>query len=230
MEKYDIFVYCGGKCGSATLLNTFIKNGYSTAHTHSNFYWKASHKTDIFNTINDSCKDKKIYIIDSYRTPIERKISSLFQNIKKHLPNYNDLTIEEIISFFNSKLINTVEEYHPINEVLQYYKLPLFDKFDFEKRYNIIEKDNIVFIKILFNDINKWNEILSEIINKKIVIFPNNLTNNKNTAELYKKFKDNYKVPKDYINNVLIKDIEFKIYNTTKEQEEYIKKYLLLSY
>ena len=33
----------------------------------------------------------------------------------------------------------------------------------------MIEKDNIKFIKILFNDIKNWNNILSKIFNKNII-------------------------------------------------------------
>ena len=35
----------------------------------------------LIDLINRSSENKKLYIIDSYRTPIERKISSFFQNI-----------------------------------------------------------------------------------------------------------------------------------------------------
>ena len=38
-------------------------------------------------------------------------------------------------------------------------------------------------------------------------------------------FLDKYKVPKRYLEKVLSKDTEFKIYNTPEEQENYIKKW-----
>jgi 3'-phosphoadenosine 5'-phosphosulfate sulfotransferase (PAPS reductase)/FAD synthetase len=184
-------------------------------------------KNSIFDVIDNSCKNKKIYIIDCYRTPIERKISSFFQNIKQvHIPNYANLTLNQIITFFNDKLVNSLEEYHSINEVMNHYNIPLWDKFDTNKGYNLIEKDNKVFIKILFNDIEKWDKLLSNILGKKITIFNDNLSENKNTYELYKQFKNNYKVPKSYINNVLSNDKHFKIYNTENEQNIYIKKWL----
>ena len=156
MEDYDVFVYCGGKCGSMSLYETFIKNGYKCCQTHGNEYWINTLKKDfpIFDYINKSSETKKVYIIDCYRTPIERTISSFFQNICLFLPNYKDLKIKELIDYFNNNLL-LIENYHPINEVLKYYNLPQFDTFNFEKKYNIIEKDNKVFIKILFDDINQ---------------------------------------------------------------------------
>ncbi len=227
-DVFDCFIYCGGKCGSRTLNDTFINNGYKSIHLHGNEYYKKKYgmKNSIFDVIDNSCKNKKIYIIDCYRTPIERKISSFFQNIKQvHIPNYADLTLNEIITFFNDKLVNSLEEYHSINEVMNHYNIPLWDKFDTNKGYNLIEKDNKVFIKILFNDIEKWDKLLSNILGKKITIFNDNLTENKNIYELYKQFKNNYKVPKSYINNVLSNDKHFKIYNTENEQNIYIKKW-----
>ena len=33
--SYNVFVFCGGKCGGTTLSQTFNKNGYETTHLHS---------------------------------------------------------------------------------------------------------------------------------------------------------------------------------------------------
>jgi hypothetical protein len=230
---YNIFVYCGGKCGSTTLNETFRKNNYSSLHVHSNEHYQLSYKTrnTIFDVINSSSINfENIYIIDSYRTPIERKISSFFQNINSHLPNYNDLTINQMIAFFNVNLIDTIEKYHSIDEVLKYYNFPLFTKFNFEQKYNITKRDNKIFIKLLFKDIHNWDIILSKIFQKDIIMHNENLTKDKPINDLYEEFKKNYKVPKIYIENILKNDIDFKIYNTEKEQEEYIAKWLELSY
>jgi hypothetical protein len=232
MNNINVFVYCGGKCGSSTLYNTFGKNGFSPIKIHDNNNYQAvfKQKDSIFDLINYSSKNKIVYIIDSYRTPIERKISSFFENISIHLPNYNNLSIDEIVMFFNNNFINHLEEYHSINEVLKHYNIPLWKCFDFKNKYNIIKKDNIIFIKILFKDIQNWNKILSEIFNKKIIIYENNLTSNKSINDLYIKFKKKYKVPVSYIENILKNDKEFKIFNTPDEQIEYINNWLKKSY
>jgi len=224
MDTFDVFVYCGGKCGSMTLYETLKNNGYNTSHTHDNKYWLNNLKKDrsIFDYIDKSAEYKKIYIIDSYRTPIERSISSFFQNIKRFLPNYKDLTVTEIINWYNDNEMYLFESYHPINEVLTHYNLPLFEKFDFDKNYVRIEKNNIIFIKLLFSDISYWDRILGEIFEKPIHIYPDNLTVNKNIYDLYNEFKKHYKIPKNYIDHYLIEDNEFKIYNTPDQQKEYI--------
>jgi hypothetical protein len=256
-----VIVYCGGKCGSRTLNETFNKNGFNCFHTHGHVNYikfqkiprehekikqlfnkdnkdNKDNKNDftqpdtIFDVIDIACKKyKNVFIIDSYRTPIERKISAFFQNISIHLPNYNDLTIQEYINYFNDEMLYSIENNHSINEVLEHYNMPLFDNFDFEKKYVTFKQNNMTIIKILFNDIDNWGNILSEIFGKKITIHPNNLTKNKPIIyKKYKEFKDNYKVPVNYINNVLLDDKEFKIFNTITEQKKYIHDWLKKTY
>ena len=230
-NNYDVFVYCGGKCGSSPLHTTFINNGYKSLHIHDNNYYRKIYKENnntIFDLIDNSCKDKKVYIIDSYRTPIERKISSFFQNITIHLPEYKNMSVEELIIYFNEYHLAILEENHSQDEVLEHYNIPLFTTFDFAKGYNIVEKDNKVFIKLLFRDIKRWGDILSEIMCKEIVIHSNNLTENKDTYGLYSEFKNKYKVPSSYMHHLVENDIHFKIYNTIEEQNTYPTKFTFL--
>jgi hypothetical protein len=190
-KLYNIFVYCGGKCGSTTLANTFTKNNYQAIHVHSAIKYQYTFKTtyDIYELINASAQNyKTIYFIDSYRLPIERKISSFFQNIQTHLPNYINFTLTALIKFFNQNMLYGLEEYHSINEVLDHYQLPLFTGFDFEKRYNLVKKNNKVFIKILFKDIGEWTTILSDLFQKPITLYTHNTTSEKPINSLYQDF------------------------------------------
>ena len=205
---FNVFIYCDG---DSTLNNTFNNNGFNS------IYIKSFTNEEQYNIIEKSSSlYDQIYIIDSYRTPIEHKIYSFFQNIK------NDLSMENIIDTFNKDYLY-IEEFQSINEVLDYYKLPQFDKFDFEKKYNIIKHGNITFIKLLFNDISNWDVILSEIFQKQITIYKDNLTENR---AIYNLFKEQYKLPIEFIYTNLIYDKEFSIYNTLEEQEQYISCWL----
>ena len=93
-RKYNIevFVICGGKCGSTTLETTFKKNGYATIRSHGIEEFGSRNLTSL--TLHQLVEHNIKYnlptlIIDSYREPISRKISSFFHNLKKH--NYNIL-------------------------------------------------------------------------------------------------------------------------------------------
>ena len=105
-HNIDILVMCGGKCGSSTLYSSFKNSGFKCLKIHSKYDYILQFKSDsLYDTINLSSKCKKLFIIDSYRTPIERKISSFFQNIHTFVPNYEYLSIQKLIHIFNLKYL-----------------------------------------------------------------------------------------------------------------------------
>ena len=186
----DVMVCSGGKCGSSTLRNTFQKMGYKCIKFHHKHCFISQFKNDkIMESINISSKNKKLYIIDSYRLPLERKISSFFENIDTHLPSYRNLTITEIIDIFNKKYLRNIENYPSMMDtIMDDLKIPHFQIFNFNKKYNIKECGNIVFITLRFRDIIFWGDILSEILGKEINLNSENLTSKKRYTEYIKNF------------------------------------------
>lgn len=233
--NHQIIVFCGGKCGGSTLTETFVKNGFIALHMHdfacdgfnqvNQIPYKEIKVTDI---IENNRKKWKMYIIDSYRTPIERNISAFFQQIEQILPNYEERSIDNLIEYFNKNFF-MIENYHPINKIMDHFSVNTFKEFDFKRGYNIIEKDNIVYIKLRFSDINNWNKYLTEIFNKPITLYNHNLTSNKQINSLYIQFKEKYYVPKDYLETELKNDREFNIYMSKEEKTKYIEYWRLRS-
>ena len=133
--------------------------------------------------------------------------------------------LRDLIHYFNKNHINSIEEYHPIDEIMKHYKLPLFRTFDFKKKYNLLVYKNINFIKIRFNDINKWSNILSEIFDRPITLQNDNMSENKDYIDLYNNFKKVYYLPNLYYNVTLPNNKNFKIYNTEDEQQKYYEKW-----
>ena len=227
---YDVFILCGGKCGSSTLSSSFQKLGYKTLKVHGKLDYINQFKEDkLYECINNSSKHKPVIIIDVYRTPIERKISSFFQNIQYYIPDWQSKSIEQLILEFNNKYLYVLEEYHSINEAFDYYQISHFHEFDEKKNYNLLKKDNKIFIKLLYKDIQKWNKILTLIFNQPFVITKDNLSNQKDYYKTYQQFLSKYKVPKSYFDK-LVKDKEFKIYNTKEEQVSYLEYWNLRCY
>ena len=106
LDNLDIIVLTGGKCGSSTLLTTFLRNNYSSIKAHGTLDFKNQFGYDgLIDVINKSSSNKKLYLIDSYRLPIERKISSFFQNIHTHIPDYTNKSCEELIRIFNETML-----------------------------------------------------------------------------------------------------------------------------
>jgi hypothetical protein len=219
IDLVEVFIICCGKSGSSTLHSTFINNNYTSIHTHSNedYNYVFKKNCNLFELIEFNMKNhKEIYIIDSYRDPIERKISSFFQNLDDD--NHNSI---DFISSQLDRYIYSLENYVSINEIFDYFNIQYFKQFDFEKKYNILKYKNIIFIKLRFEDIKNWGQILSNIFNKNLELYSDNLSENKKYINEYNIIKNEYKIP-EYMINIIKNNKEFKIYNTEEKQNEYI--------
>lgn len=217
----SVIIYCGGKCGSMSLARTFHNARYNVIHTHgknttlssykngTRVTKRYSHSDELFTFIKN--QKNKVYIIDSYRDPIERKVSSFFYNNRKYR-NISNPPLKEMFE----KVSKEIEEYHPLNEVFEHFGIEPFKQFDFEKGYNITTIGNVVLIKIRFKDISSWEKILSEIFKKRISIIPDNLSKNTFLKQQFLK---------GYIQNGILLDSEFYIYNSPEEQVQYKNKW-----
>lgn len=233
---HDVFVYCTGKSGSTTLETTFKKMKYDVLRAHSihdflkikkNNYEEYGENVNIFDIIDESKKNKeKIYIIDCFRYPIERVLSEFFHHIavgRKYLPEYKNYTIKELINIFNNKYLCKMGNYNSLNDILIHYKLTQFEQRKEGERYLLKTHENIVFIKLFFENISEWDSILSEIFNKQITIHKHNMTNKKPYYDVYKKFLEEYKVPNKYYLNILENDKNLMVFTTNEEREKYLE-------
>jgi hypothetical protein len=235
LEDVNFFIYCGRKSGSTTLNHTCsnIDNCLSIQiHNNEDYLYKYGQCS--FNSIfdlleNNMKKHETVYIIDSYRTPIEKKISSFFEDIEKYIPNYKDCDISFLISYFNKKYIYGnkcthiyTEDYEPLDEMLEHFNLSPIKKFNFDQQFEIIKHKNLVFIKLRFHEIEKWDVLLSKILGKDVTIIDKNKSENKDYYDVYENFKKNYRIPKEYLEK-LKSDSRFKIYNSSLERIKYIK-------
>ena len=123
---------------------------------------------------------------------LKEKYLVFFQNINKHVPDYKNKSCDELIYIFNTEYLNIIENYVSINIIFDEYKLERWTQFDFNKGYNSKQVGNMIFIKLLFKDIHKWDILLSEIFGKPITIHNENLSKNKDYYHLYEQFKENY--------------------------------------
>jgi hypothetical protein len=216
-DEYDVILSCGGKCGGSTLDKTFNKNGYNTIKIFNN---------NILDKLIEIEKKNKVYVFDSYRPPIERHISAFFQHIMEVyvFKPLDKININMLIYWYNKYYIDC-DNYHPLDSMIH-----IFDnyKFDFNKEYikkiTHLENKEIIYIKLRFKSIHIWDKILSDIMEKNIIIYPDNISENKEYARLYKEFKNNYLVPVEYLNQIQLYDT-FIRYNSLLEKEEYIKEW-----
>jgi hypothetical protein len=233
-----ILLYCPEKVGStslATSIRTCASDNFIVFHSHQEDIFRVKgnkemttvYYSDIIKNVGvintELGINRKIYVIDIYRTPIERKISFFFQklaeihfnNTEKNLLNY---PIEKIIKRFNDIYMH-IDEIDYYNER---YEISKIKDFDFEKKYYKYEKDGVIYIKLRLKDIDIWGNIISEILNKKIIMIKDYSTENKVIGNLYKLFKSKYKIPINYYNYLTVCS-NLKKYYSVEERNEYLE-------
>lgn len=208
-----VVLYCPEKVGSTTIVSSLrisASDKLMVFHTHDNKIADLLNSpvdtinvSDMIlnnNIINPKTNQfRKIYIIDIFRTPIERKISYFFQKISEiHFnnsePNISNYPIEKIFKRFNDIFMHMSE----IDYYNECYNCKKIKTFDFDKKYVMEEINNVVYIKLRLQDSEYWGDILSEIFKTKIYLIHDYDTSSKHIGELYKKFKNEYRLPFNY--------------------------------
>jgi hypothetical protein len=225
-----IFIYTPPKVGSTTLVTSLrvsLGKTYNIIHIHDEIM--LSVLTGIKDVkINDiiyslSNKGKTVFVIDVYRTPIERKMSEYFEKLSPYHfnnteENVNHYSIKRITDRFN-KLFPHIE-----NSEHYFDKYNISDpiSFDFEKKYTLQIINNINYVKLRLSDSNLWSQILSNIFKIEIVIINDYKTEDKGLGNLYKKFKNEYRIPENFI-EMIKNDKYFNFYYNEIERNNYLE-------
>ena len=231
-SKY-IFVYTPPKVGSTTMVSSLrISLGKSANILHIHDETMLDVLTGIKNVkimeiiLYLRNIGKKVYVIDIYRTAIERKMSEYFEKISV----YHFNTSEENLSKYSIKRItdrfnNLFEHLGKGDHYRERYNLNLEEiSMDISKGYMENIKENVSYIKVRLSDGDKWSSILSEVLKEDIVIIKDYEGEKKELGNVYKRFKEEYRIPSNYYN--LIKESEeLKLYNSCEERNAYLKKW-----
>lgn len=225
-----IFIYSPPKVGSTTLVTSLrvsLNKSYNIIHIHDEtMLCVLTGINDV--KINDiisylSKNGKNVYVIDVYRSPIERKMSEYFEKLSPHHFNNTD---ENISNYYSIKRISDrFNKIFPYIEKEDHY----FDKydilepiqFDFENKYTVQVVNNIKYIKLRLCDSTLWASILSTIFNIDIIIIDDYKTENKPLGDLYNTFKNEYKIPSNYI-ELIKNDKYFNFYYDENERIHYL--------
>ena len=228
-----IFIYTPPKVGSTTLVTSLrvsLGRSYNVIHIHDDIMLTVvTGFNDI--TINDiinflANQGKNIFVIDVYRTPIERKISEFFEKISPYHFNNTEYNISK---YSVKRISDRFNKLFPYLGAVEHY----FDKynikehiipFDFNKKYTIQEVNKIKYVKLRLCDSQIWGELLSSILKSDIVLINDYQTETKQIGELYKRFKNEYRLPSNYFN--LIKNCKYlNFYYSEQEKEKYLNEW-----
>jgi hypothetical protein len=231
-----VFVYSGPKVGSTSIVSSlrlFGTDKFSVIHIHDEEMLKVlGHINGI--TVNEIILynkhlGKDVYVIDVYRSPIERKISTYFEKIGAYHfnntdENVNKYNIQKVISRFNRLLPHLANGDHFIDK----YDINIPDHFDYNNKYLLVKENGITYIKLRLNDASFWGPILTNIFGSRICIVKDYESANKPIKDLYSLFKSVYRIPKNLL-DAIMQCKYLKYFYSVNEQQEYFNKWLKLS-
>jgi len=228
-NKNIIFIYTPPKVGSTTLVSSIRINAcgkFTVLHLHNEIMLKILYNiTDV--TVLEIIKynkilGKNVYVIDIYRSPIEQKISTFFENIHSFhfnvpIENLNTFEINRIIKRFNQVFphLQTNDNYR------NKYDIEYPETFDFVNKYLIKQKDGITYCKIRLKDSAEWNTILKKILGIEIFIVNDYETDKKPIHHLFSLFKLYYKIPIN-LYKMIEEDTNLQYYYSSQERDSYL--------
>ena len=202
--KYDeIFILSGGKTGSKTLFISFMRlvealsSPAEVIHMH-----RMRHNPRLLQAIQG--RKKRILIVNSYRLPFSRHVSSLFQNLRLHIPELGDKNnLEntprnlELLTHYMDKCMNDgnfFADNHSFLDDLP-FPLPPFDtKAGFTFHQQVEEYPAIDLLMLRFDQMDQWEEQIQSVF-PSFVLIPHNVTSTKPFAALYETFSKTYQFP-----------------------------------
>jgi hypothetical protein len=226
-----VVVYSPPKVGSTSIvvsLRIFAALHVTVVHLHSERMMQVLHNIDptitILDIINYNANqlNKTVFVIDVYRTPIEHYISIFFESISplhfNNTPiNINKYSLDRVIQRFNN-----VYPFLKVNDYfLSVFHLENENGFDTKNKYITIVKDNVNYIKLRLHDSSEWASIISKLISWKIFIVPDYETAKKPFGNLYNRFKEQYRLPRNYYEEMKSCPM-LKYYLTEEERSTYL--------
>ena len=224
-----IFIYTPPKVGSTTLVSSIrisASHKFSIIHIHDeimlNFFTGINSVTINEIIQYNSYIGKNVYVIDIYRTPIERKFSEFFEKISPYHFNNSEENINKYSVKRVTDRFNKVFPYLGLGDhFIDKYNIPVPESFDNINNFLLIKHNNINYIKLRLKDSDKWGKILSQILCTEIIIINDYETNNKIIGSLYSKFKNEYKLPTNYL-DIIKNDKYLQFYYSDEERTKYL--------
>ena len=231
-----MFIYSTPKVGSTSIVSSLRIFGITKIniiHIHDEEMLKVlGHISDI--TINElilynKYLGKDVYVINVYRSPIERKISVFFEKIGSYHFNNQDDKVN------NYNIIKVIERFNNLfpwigigDHFIDKYNIKIPETFDYTNKYTLVQENGIKYITLRLKDSNEWGNILTNIFGFKICIIKDYESLNKPIKNLYNLFKSSYKIPINLLNEC-INDKYLKYYYSKEEIKNYYNEWLIKS-
>ena len=120
----------------------------------------------------------------------------LFLFLHENVNNYN---VDKVINRFNKIFPHIANGDH----YMDVYNIPIRQTFDFDKKYLLQEYHGIKYIKLRLKDATCWSDILTNIFSTKICAIKDYESINKPIKNLYTQFKEQYKIPSNFLFEII---------------------------
>jgi hypothetical protein len=228
-----IFVYSAPKVGSTSIVSSFRifaieKLDIIHIHDEEMLHVLAKIKDITVNEIIlfNKYLGKEIYVINVYRSPIERKISAFFEKIGSYHFNMDD---SEVNKCNVTKVINRFNNIFPWigngDHFIDKYNIQLPGSFDYINKYLLVMENGIKYITLRLKDSDEWGRILTNIFGFNIYTIKDYESSNKPIKDLYNKFKLHYRIPINLLDDT-INDKYLKYYYSQDEINTYYSEWL----
>ena len=228
-NKKLIFVYTPPKVGSTSIVSSLRIFGsamFNIIHIHDEEMLRIlSNISGV--TVNDIIQfnrhlGRDVYVIDVYRSPVERKISAYFEKVGVYHFNTSDVNVNtynvnNVINRFNKLFPHIANGDH----YMDVYNIPVLQTFNFHNKYLLQEYNGIKYIKLRLKDASCWSDILTNIFSTKICVIKDYESINKPIKDLYTQFKEQYRIPSNFLSEI-INCRYLNYYYSPSEIQEYI--------
>ncbi len=228
-----VFVYSAPKVGSTSIVSSlriFGADKLSIIHIHDESMLKVLTRIDNV-TINElilynKFLGKNVYVINIYRSPIERKISAFFEKVGSYHFNNED---KKVNTYNVNKVIKRFDNIFPHiglgDHFLDKYIITPPKQFDYVNKYLLVVDNNIKYITLRLKDSNLWGNILTNIFGFKICVIKDYESSNKPIKDLYNSFKSQYKIPKNLLDDIMNCKY-FNYYYSSDERATYYNEWI----
>jgi len=203
-----VFIYTIPKVGSTTLVSSlrlYLPDNYKVVHVHDEEMIGVLYgiRSVTINAIINYNRDigRNIYVIDVYRLPIELKISTFFEKLQT--VHFNKISLHEMSNLPIQAVINIFHKIFPYigtgDNYTDAYNIIIPSVFNHNVGYEMINQNNIKYVKLLLHKSSQWSEILSRLFATDIKLINDYETANKPVNKLYARFKTNYEIPRNLL-------------------------------
>lgn len=218
-----ILIYQPGKVASSTVYKSISNFNKYALHCHI-----LDNVEENEGSLLELLELKKGKIISLVRDPVARQIAAMWQNIQQVNRYSAEVDFAEIEKYYFPEKFVGGEFGWFDRQMKKVFKIDVFDyPFDPEKGYSIIKKGNIEILLMKMERLNDLEDVIGEFLNiENFKLDNNNVSAEKPYRFAYREYKTSFRLPKEILENVYIKNEQTSHFYSKQEREALYRRWL----